>query len=641
MSPQRLRGSGPAARNDRRGADPRSVWCMAWARTLGIALACGLGGCAALGPASDGATAAAPPPQVELTIDAPEAQRRLLENYLDLSRLAVLAPGETLSESELRRLQAAAPAQARALLATQGYMQAEVSVQREPGAAGEVPRVHISVTPGAQTRVTQADIALHGPLADAAAAGDARARDTLAAWHKAWRLPQGSAFTDSAWREAKNAALTKLRADGYASAAWTATGADVDADRASAQVHVAAESGPLFRTGALVIEGLVRQEDSSARNLANFLPGTPATEVLLLDYQERLQRSGLFERVVVTPSTDPAEADAAPVTVRLSEVPLQQTIIGVGISANNGPRVSLEHIHRHIFGEPATMRNKFEIADRRRAWEGELSTHTLPGLYRNLIGGTAERLDSDTDRAYSLRFRAGRAYDNRRADRILFVEVERGFVEELVPGALAASANPDTLALTLNFHATWRNVDSIVLPTFGQSLALQLGGGRVRSSAGGDASGNFARLYGRLQAWRPLGGDWYGQARLELGQDFAADAVDVPESQRFRAGGDDSVRGYAYRSLTPTVGGVDVGGRVVATGSVEVARPISAKLPTVWWAAFIDGGRAAQNWHEWTPAWSAGLGVRWRSAVGPLRADVAYGEEVKQWRLHLSVGIAF
>jgi translocation and assembly module TamA len=614
---------------------------MAWARGLGLALACALGGCAAFGPTPDGVPAAAPPPQVMLTIDAPEAQRRLLENFLDLSRLAVLAHGETLSESELRRLEAAAPAQARALLATQGYMQAEVRVQREPGAAGEVPRVRISVTPGTQTRVTQADIELKGPLADAAAAGDGRARDRLAAWRKAWRLPPGSAFTDSAWREAKNAALTQLRADGYASAAWAMTGADVDADHASAQVRVAAESGPLFRTGALVIEGLVRQEESSARNLANFQSGTPATESLLLDFQERLQRSGLFERVVVTASTDPAEAAAAPVTVRLSEVPLQQTIVGVGISANNGPRVSLEHIHRHIFGEPATMRNKFEIADRRRAWEGELSTHTLPGLYRNLVGGTAERLDSDTDRAYSLRFRVGRAFDNRRADRILFVEAERGFVEELVPGAQAASANPDTLALTLNFHATWRDVDSIILPTLGQSLALELGGGRVHSSAGGDASGNFARLYGRLQAWRPVGGNWYGQARLELGQAFAADSVDVPESQRFRAGGDDSVRGYAYRSLTPSVAGVDVGGRVVATGSVEVAHPISAKLPTVWWAAFIDAGRAAQSWQDWTPAWGAGLGLRWRSAVGPLRADVAYGEEVKQWRLHLSVGIAF
>ena len=635
-------GGQAAARNAQRGACPMGALRRAATRAIGIALAFGLGGCAALGPAPDAALTAAPAPQVVLTIDAPEAQRLLLESYLDLSRLAVLAPGETLSESELRRLEAAAPAQARALLATQGYMQAQVRVQREAaGAAGEVARVHITVTPGVQTRVAQADIELHGPLADAAASGDVSARDTLAAWRKAWRLPVGSAFTDKAWRDAKNAALTKLRADGYANAAWAATSAEVDVDRASVHMLATAESGPLFRTGALVIEGLVLQDDPSARNLANFEPGRPATEALLLDYQERLQRVGLFERVAVTSSVDPADAAAATVTVRLSEVPLQQTIVAVGISANNGPRVSLEHIHRHIFGEPATMRNKFEIADRRRAWEGELSTHTLPGLYRNLIGGTAERLDSDTDRAYSLRFRAGRAYDNRRADRILFVEVERGFVEELVPGALAASANPDTLALTLNFHATWRDVDSIILPTLGQSLALQIGGGRVRSSAGGESSGNFSRLYGRLQAWRPLGGDWYGQARLELGQDFAADAVDVPESQRFRAGGDDSVRGYAYRSLTPTVAGVDVGGRVLATGSVEVAHPISAKLPSVWWAAFIDAGRAAQSWQDWRPAWGAGVGVRWRSAVGPLRADLAYGDEVKQWRLHLSVGIAF
>ena len=37
----------------------------------------------------------------------------------------------------------------------------------------------------------------------------------------------------------------------------------------------------------------------------------------------------------------------------------------------------------------------------------------------------------------------------------------------------------------------------------------------------------------------------------------------------------------------------------------------------------------------------AGVGVRWRSPVGPLRADVAYGDEEQRWRLHFSVGIAF
>jgi translocation and assembly module TamA len=35
------------------------------------------------------------------------------------------------------------------------------------------------------------------------------------------------------------------------------------------------------------------------------------------------------------------------------------------------------------------------------------------------------------------------------------------------------------------------------------------------------------------------------------------------------------------------------------------------------------------------------LGVRWRSPIGPLRADLAWGEEVRKVRLHVNVGISF
>jgi translocation and assembly module TamA len=612
-----------------------------WQRLSVFTLSLALAACAALPPPTDPAASPAPPPQVRLTIVAPEAQTRLLEDHLDLARLPVIAPGEALSETELSRLEAATPAQARSLLATQGYMDAQVRVQREASTPGDVPRVRIEVTAGERSRVERVELEIKGALADAAATGDGAARETLAAWRAAWPLPAGSAFTDSAWREAKTAALARLRAAGYASAAWSETGALVDADHASVRMTLKADSGPLFRTGALVIEGLERQDEISVRNLAGFAPGTPATEALLLDYQERLQRAGLFDRASVTLATDPASADAATITVHVGELPLQQATAGIGISANNGPRVSLEHVHRRVFGERATLRNKFEVGRLRQAWEGEWSSHTLPGLYRNLVGGTAERLDSDTDRVTSIRARVGRAFGSQRIERIVFVEAERALVEQLVANAVAAQANPDTIALTLNFQGSWRDVDNLILPTTGQSLSLQTGIGRVISSAGGQSSGGFARLYGRLQAWRPLGGNWYGQARVELGQDFAPASVDVPETQRFRAGGDDSVRGYAYRSLTPQVAGVDVGGRVLATGSVEVAHPISARLPNVWWAAFVDAGNAATRWRDWKAAWGAGVGLRWRSPVGPLRADVAYGEEVRQWRLHLSVGISF
>jgi translocation and assembly module TamA len=576
-----------------------------------------------------------------LTIIAPKELKSLLESYLDLARLAVIAPGEVLSEIELRRLEAATPAQTRGLLATEGYMNPEVKVLRESSVAGEVPRVRIEVTPGARSRVERVDLALHGPLSHAADEGDTEAREALAAWRAAWALPIGAAFTDSAWRGAKTAALARLHAGGYASASWSGTSAQVDADTAQVRLVVVADSGPRFRTGALVIEGLERQDEASVRNLADFAEGTPATEALLLDYQERLQRAGLFDRASVTMATDPDQAEATTLTVRVGELPLQQATVGIGVSANTGPRVSAEHLHRRAFGERATMRNKLEVGRLRQAWEGELSSHTLPGLYRNLLGGAVERLESDTDRITSFRARIGRAYDGSHIDRLAFVEVERALVRPFATTLQTAPLNTDTSAATVNFHATWRDVDSVILPTRGQSLALQSGVGRVHSSGDRSGSGSFARLYGRLYVWRPLGGNWYGQGRIELGQVFAPDAVNVPESQRFRAGGDESVRGYAYRSLTPSVNGVDVGGRVLGTASIEVARPISAALPDVWGAVFIDAGRAAERWRGWRPAWGAGIGVRWRSPVGPLRADLAYGEEIEKWRLHFSVGIAF
>ena len=619
----------------------RNGWAARGKAAAGaLAVVWALAGCAALKPEGAGA-APTPAPQLRLTIAAPAEQRRLLETYLDLARLGVVAPGEVLSDAELRRLSAAAPAQARALLATQGFMDPTVTVRREPGAVGELPHVRIDVDPGVRSRIERAELALSGPLADAAARGDADAIETARAWRAAWGLPAGRDFTDTAWRDAKTAALARLRAAGYATATWRDTGASVDADRAQVIVTLSAESGPLFRTGVIAVEGLQRQADTSARNLAGFSAGTPATEALLLDYQERLQRAGLYERVSVSLATDPAGADAATVLVRLTELPLQQATVGLGISANNGLRLSAEHVHRQAFGLPATLSNKLETGRVRQLWQGELTSHTRPGLYRNVVGGAVESLDSDTDRVRSLRLRLGRSYDSQRIERLAFVEFERALVRPFDASAPANQATPDTTAASANFHGTWRDVDSVILPTDGQGLSLQSGLGRVHSSNGGQGSGGFARLHGRLQVWRPLGGNWYGQARVELGQVFAPADVNVPETQRFRAGGDDSVRGYGYRTLSPTLGGVEVGGRVVATASLEVSRPLLASLPSLWGAAFVDAGNAAERWADWRAAWGAGLGLRWRSPVGPLRVDAAYGEEVKRWRLHLSVGIAF
>ena len=178
-----------------------------------------------------------------------------------------------------------------------------------------------------------------------------------------------------------------------------------------------------------------------------------------------------------------------------------------------------------------------------------------------------------------------------------------------------------------------------MLPTEGFSFAGQVGVGR---SHGTDADpGIFTRAYVRLTGYLPLGRTWYSQARLELGQVFLGSHMVVPDSQKFRAGGDDSVRGYAYRSLGPLVDGLVSGGDAMYTVSFELARPFLASMPTLWGAVFVDAGNAADSFAQLHPAVGAGVGVRWRSPVGPLRLDWAWGAKTRKSRLHFSVGIAF
>ncbi len=618
------------------------------ALALALAAAGALAGCAAAPPGSTAAPTSAeaglPGPAAaasapgsgasRLEVVAPAPLKALLERHLDLAKVDRLSHGgDAIDDFEWSRLIAAAPVQVKELLQTEGYFDPQVQIV--PLAGSEDRRVRLDLQPGPRVRVGRLTLEAEGELATAAAAGDEYARGVLAELRRNWRLREGDAFRNPDWSDAKAAAVARLRAAGYAGAQWAGTAAEVDTKTHEARLFLVVDSGPLYRYGRLNVEGLATQDLQTVQHIAAFPVGTPVSESLLLDYQERLQKAGLFDSVTVTLDPDPDKAAAATIDVRLHEAPLQVWTIGLGVSANTGPRTSVEHLYRRVFGYPVTARNKIEWGGLRQAWDGEVSTHTGEGLYRNLVGGAVERLESDSDIVLSQRVRLGRTQDTQRIERLYYVEAERSARTTL--GDTSTKSN--TVALSYNYHWVWRSLDSVVLPTDGSTWSLQGGIGR---SHGTDAeSGPFGRAYGRATWYLPIGRAWYGQLRLELGQVFRNDAVAVPESQLFRAGGDDSVRGYSYRSLGPLVDGVVSGGNTLFTGSVELARPFTASLPSLWGAVFVDAGNAADDWGTLSPALGAGIGLRWRSPAGPLRLDWAYGREVRKSRLHFSVGIAF
>ena len=567
-------------------------------------------------------------PVLQLQVQAPSPLDALLNRHLSLARVNQQARGEKLNDGELERLVDLAPAQARGLLETEGYFNAEVTAELQPA---EPPRVVVRVVPGPRVVVGKLDFQLQGGALSDAESGSPQALVARAGLRENWPLRTGQPFRDDDWRRAKATTVARFRAQAYVGAQWQDTRARVDLGPKRADLSGMLDSGPMFRAGALNIQGLKHHDPKVVHNLANYDIGVPATEDFLLDFQERLQRSGLFDRASVTIATGADDPAAAPVNVRLTERALQDATLGVGISANLGPEVTLEHVHRRPFGYALVARNKFDLAQKRQKWEGEVSTHVLPGLYRNLIGGAASFEESDTDTVTSGSLRVGRAQETRNISRLLFVEAVRSLTR--------SDAGTDSAsAISVQYHGIWRKLDDLLSPTRGRVWSGQLGLGQARSSPGGN--GPFTRLYGKLNAYMPVG-DWFGQARVELGQVLVQGDVRVPETLRFRAGGDESVRGYSYRSLAPSENGIVVSGKVLFTASVEMARPITDRVPGLMGAVFIDAGRAAQNWNDLRPALGYGFGVRYGSPVGQLKLDLAYGQESRQVRLHLSVGVPF
>jgi translocation and assembly module TamA len=633
--------------------------------------------------AQEEATTPSPPPPAapatgsvpELHVIAPGELRKLLERHLDLARAiadqqAALAakpdaargaapPASAasaadssieISEVEWARLIAAAPAQARTLVQTEGYFIAKAKIERE----GRT--VRLTLEPGPIARVEKLVIDFQGELGDALEKRDGRARDLHEELIDNWALPVGAAFRNEDWSDAKTAVIARLRAEGYAAATWSGTSAEVisgdDPDSTEApkvRIFAVADTGPLFRAGgadSIGITGIVYHDAERVRALAGFDEGAPLTETRLLDYQERLLRTGLFDQVAVSLDADAALLGQSRVLVQVKEAPLQNATTGLGYGTNTGPRATLEYTHRRVFGWAATARNKFELGRDRKAWDGEISAHPNAQMQRYLVGGTYELLKTDEDRVISQRVRAGRSEDLPRHERLAFVELERSNECSYSDGACIDALT--LKAVSANLHNTWRRLDNAVLPTRGFTLNAQVGAGWATGLAptlppeDRPASGPFTRLYGRATGYWPLPNGFFSEARLELGGVLTKHEVVVPDSQRFRAGGDDSVRGYDYRTLAPATpeGGV-TGGKMLFTASAEIAHPVSKDLPSVWWATFIDAGRAADSVKDLKPAVGYGVGARWRSPVGPLKLDLAYGQELKQWRVHLSVGIAF
>ncbi|UXH79565.1 autotransporter assembly complex protein TamA [Roseateles amylovorans] len=623
--------------------------------TLGALMATLLGGCALL-PSDRKAklqVAAAEEPDdgrpegerrriasYELTVEAPPELRALLLQHLDLARFRDTPEDMRLTAAELRRLAAVAPEQARQLLETAGYFNAKVRTEEVGDLSDGVRNLRLVVDTGPRAMIGTLDLQIEGPLKAMADRGDKLAGALTRTLNQSWLLPPQTGFSQGDWAAAKNALLTRARAQGYPLARMTHSEAVVMADDNQVDLAVTLESGPLFTLGELQIEGLKHQPEAAVRRLAGYREHDPYNERLLLDFQERLVGTQLFDSAsveiqpeAVTPAPG-VETVEVPVTAKLREAPRQQITTSLGYHSVDGPNVGIEHMHRKPFGLNIRERTKLNIGRDKRSIDTEISSHPQPGMQRSLAALYLERLKSSDDQVnVNLRARLGYARETEPEDRLDYIETLRSW--EHAPNVETTVAG----AVSLNEQRIWRRLDSKLLPTKGWSASLLVGGGWANSTT--ERNGPFGRAQAKVFWYSPLPSRWLLATRLEAGQIIAKGKLGLPEALRFRTGGDDSVRGYGYNELGPLdSAGNQTGGRVLLNGSVEVSHPLTPRVPQLMGAVFLDAGQAARNWGDYTPAWAYGAGLRYRSPVGVLRMDFAKGNLVDKFRLHFSVAIA-
>lgn len=537
-------------------------------------------------------------------------------NVLATLRLAREArEGRVLSRGEAERLHARSPDQIRSALEPFGYygpeIQGELTTERDSW------RATYRVVPGDPVVVTGVDARIVGP-----GSGDPALEEAV----EDFLLRPGAPFRHPTWEQAKRRLQAVAVESGYLDATFQERRVVVDPERGTAVVTVRLNSGLRFLFGPVRFTG----HDLDPRFLQGFVrfrPGEPISTPALLELQNALQATGLFSSVEVELRRGEAADLQVPVEVRLSPRPRRRYDGGIGYGTDTGPRVVLSGELRRInsaghglVGEvrSSMIQNGLNLS----------YVLPLPGAPGNRLGFTGGFLDERNLDVRSTRATLGMGWHRGRGTwrEVWLVDLQRersGQEDEV----------HTSTTLLPSVHWVRTGFDDPVYATRGHRLRLELAG--AHQSLISDVSfGKVALRAGVIFApWE----DGRVLLRGEVGAALVDDVADLPVSFRFYAGGDRSVRGYAYRSLAPTSPeGTPLGGRHLLVTSAEVEQMLWRGFGV---AAFVDAGNASRDWPV-RPRVGTGAGLRWRSPVGMVRVDgaAAVSRSGTPWRLHLSVG---
>lgn len=501
---------------------------------------------------------------------------------------------------------------------------------RGNGGRDRVLTVTIRIDPGQPVRVRALELGVAGPGGD-----DRRVGEALAAFE-----PRVGAVLDHRLYEAGKARIAVALAEhGYFDAALASHRVEVTRAQQAADIDLRWSSGARHALG----EARFTQAPETIIDprlldkLVPWAPGDPYDQAEL----DRLRKSlvALDYFALVDVQALPADAASQQVPVEVQLTPAKRSIYSFGASygtlSGAGISAGLERRYLNARGHKALA--QVDWAEKRKTATVQYRIPAfawLDGWYTASLQAADEQTDYVNSRRLELvGSRSGQYNEHLNLVASLHVLRERWAY------ASVTRPTPDFRYASFvypSLRAEYIDVDERMAPRRGGGGTLTLRGGK----GGADGRATFTQLHASVQWFHGLDADSRLLARGELGHTFTADVLNLPPSLRYYAGGDRSVRGYGWHEIGPRIatsgGDYFTGAPNVVTASLEYERYFRGP----WGAAvFVDTGSAFEG-RDADLHTGVGIGLRWRSPVGPVRVDIARGLNAPDSpiTLHLNIG---
>ena len=544
----------------------------------------------------------------------------------------VEARGKELSGRRLAYLVREADNETREALQPFGYYSPTINVERSRGEGATT--VTITVDPGQPVTVRRSHVAIEGE-----GGRDRYLKEDLGEFQP----KPGEVFDHRLYEASKTTISRRLAVRGYFDADFASRRVEVTRADHAADIDLVWTSGQRYDMGPLHFEQTPQTiiRPALLQRLQYWEDGSYYHQGKLDRLRESLARLDYFASIDIQPRPEDAVGNDVPVTVTLT--PAKRSIytagLGYGTDSGAGVRLGLERRYVNDRGHKALA--QLDYAERRKTLTVQYRIPAfawLDGWYTISAQAADEQSDYvDSRRVELVGSRSGEINSHLTAVASLHALRERWAYLADDDGDPATARDYRFATFTYpSLRAEYIDADNLVFPRDGLSGTLLLRGGV--EGAGSDAS--FAQVRATSHWYRGIGASNRLLVRGELGHTYTNSLVDMPPSLRFFAGGDDSIRGYGWREVGPRIEGVDgklyaVGAENVATASVEFEHYFSENWGA---AAFVDSGSAFNDSPEWRTG--VGMGVRWRSPVGPVRVDIAHGldDPDASFQIYLSVG---